>query len=126
VNLGDAFTNAPAPGIPTHLWFVVSNPSGAGRIAIVNVSSDNGGRGCLIALAPGEHPWLHHPSFIRTDMAMLAERAKLQTGVARMPPVLFMQATTPAATLRKLQQALLDCQHTRREIKTALTTQGLP
>jgi hypothetical protein len=126
VNLGDAFINAEVRNIPSHLWFVVSNPTGAARVVIVNVSSNDDGLGCLITLVPGEHPWLRHASFIRTDGAMLATVASLQAALAANPRVVFRQAPTPAPTLRKLQQALLDCQHTKLAIKAELTAQGLP
>jgi hypothetical protein len=60
LNLGYTFVDTETATHPSHLWFVVSNPDGANRVAIVNVSSDNGGLNGLDGLYVGDHPWLHH------------------------------------------------------------------
>lgn len=126
MNLGDTFTNMARPGIPTHLWFVVSHPTGAGRVVLVNISSDDDGLGDLETLVRGDHPWLAHDSFIRTDRALLATVASLQAGLAANPPVVIPREPATPAALEKLQRALRDSRHTRREIKGVLQEQGLP
>src|SRR5215813_3000653 len=112
--------------MPTHLWFVVSNVTGADRVVIVNVSSDDEGLGDLDMLLAADHPWLTHDSYIRTDRALLATVASLKAGTASKPAVLILQAPALPGCLVKLQAALVKSAHTRREIKRVLQEQSLP
>lgn len=122
MTLRDAFVNVRAGAYPSHLWFVVSNPTGANRVVTVNVSTDDGGLGDLPFLTPSDHPWLRHNSFIRTDFAVLALVPKLQELLATGRATRKNPATIPV--LRKLQQALRSSRHTKREVKLVLEEQG--
>jgi hypothetical protein len=124
VNLGDTFFNLPdGTGYPNHLWFVISNPTGAEKVVIVNIPSDDEGYGDLPVLARNDHPWMTHDSYIRTDFASLYPvrvlREKLSWGE--------LDAKQPVSTavLRKIQRGVYDSRHTEREIKLVLHDQEL-
>lgn len=124
MNLGDTFVNFAHGRIPSHLWFVVSNPTGAKQVAIVNVSSSDDGYGDLPMLVASDHPWLTHDSFIRTDFAMLASVPKLQQAI-KDPTVAVPKARATAATLAKLHLALQGSRHTKRNVRQILEEQEL-
>jgi hypothetical protein len=100
----------------------VSRPTGANRIVLVNVSSDDNGLGDLESLTPADHPWIRYRSFIRSDMAMLGSVPQVQRGLAAR--VLLPQAPLAALTLTKLQRAVRSSRHTRLDIKSVLEEQG--
>lgn len=123
MTLGDTFLNLPHGRVRSHFWFVVSNPTGAGRVAIVNVSSENDGLDGLPTLLAADHPWLKHESFIRTDFAVLAPTEKIEAAL-RNPLVAVPKTKATAETLAKLHIALRDSGHTPREVRAALEEQG--
>ena len=125
MNLGSTFVNVATPTFPSHLWFVVSHIDGANRVVIVNISSTDRGLGDLEVLNIGDHAWILHDSFIRTDMAMLSPIAAIRAALAATPAAVIAQAAATAATVTKLQRALRDSRHTRLDVKRTLQEQGL-
>src|SRR5207247_1816332 len=121
---GDTFVNVARGNIPSHLWFVVSNPTGANRIAIVNISTDPGGLSGLETLRPADHSWIDRESYIRTDKAVLASIPDIRAAFTANPPLLIAKRKASAATVTKLQQVLHGSRYTRREVRLALREQG--
>lgn len=124
MRLGDAFLNLPdGTGYPSHLWFVISNPTLAGRVVIVNVSSDDDGYGDMPIMLRTEHSWLRYDSYIRTDFALLASlrelRAKLASGA------LEAKAPLTPTVLRRIQREVHASRHTHVEVGLVLYDQGL-
>ena len=75
MNLGDTFFGALAGGI-RHLWVVISSPTSAGEVAIVNLTTRKPpcDDSCIIAV--GEHPFVKQESiaaYRRATMAMLSD-----------------------------------------------------
>jgi len=106
LNLGDTFVNAESSRYPSHLWFIVSHPDGAGRVVIVNISSDAWQLDDLEKLGPDDHPWIKHASFIRADLAMLSPVAAIEAAFKSRPPAATKEAPATSATINKLQSAL--------------------
>ena len=123
MNLGDAFVNLPdGTGYPSHLWFVITRPTGANRVAIVNISSENDGVPDLPIFRSADHSWPQHDSFVRTAEAALVpvvELTRLLTAGR-----LDKKAPLTAAALKKLQIEIHASRHTQREIVGILEDQG--
>ena len=122
MNLGDTFLTLAVGEISDHLWFVVSHPTTTGRVALVNVSSDDGGYADARTLLATDHPWLRYESYIRTDRARLGVIAKIEESIKR--KLVIPKEHAGSATVRKLQAALLAATNTRSEVKRALREQG--
>lgn len=80
MHIGQAFFNEERPGVPKHLWIVVSDPADAsGKVIIVNVSSDPGpenDRTCT--LRQGEHRTIVHISYVRYSEARIVAVTHLE------------------------------------------------
>ncbi len=93
-------------------------------MAIVNISSDADGLDDLEGIASGDHPWIKHYSFIRTDRAMLSPVAAIHAALRANPPAATAEAGAMPATVTRLQLALGRSRHTKREVKRILSDQG--
>ena len=123
MNLGDTYVNVPRGSVLSHLWLTISEPTGANRIAIVNVSSQDDGLDDLPIIGPSDHPWLTRESFLRTPQARLASIAHLREAFSK--KLLLMKERMTKATLTKVQEAVYQSKHTRRDVKMTLEDQGL-
>ena len=79
---GKTFTNLATGSIPSHLWIVLSSSSlNSGKIVIVNITSqDIGDYSCVLNV--GDHPFIHHPSYVYYAGARLVDSRQViaQTG----------------------------------------------
>lgn len=76
---GDTFINSPVPGVPSHLWIVVSDPRlDPEHVVIVNLSSNQGPQGNNCIVDPGDHDYVSRRSYVRFDMARVVSAQKLQ------------------------------------------------
>lgn len=121
---GFAFFNCEAPGVPRHLWLVLSDPAqDAERVVIANLSSKPGPDrpGCIVE--PGEHPGISRPSYLRCEHARTVAAVQLEhlAGQGLIAP------TQPAAAalLRRLRAALMASRHAPIEAAAILRHQGL-
>jgi hypothetical protein len=123
VNLGDSFVNRQAPGVPSHLWLVLSDPNVSSRVVLVNVSSDDGGYAGLTSVAPGEHAFVTHGSYIRWDKARVEDVTKVRKAIA--DGLTISQPKLSEALLTKAQKACLVSSLVPNEAKAILTAQGV-
>lgn len=123
---GDAFINVPARGVPSHLWFILSDPSKAPqRILIVNVTSAHEGRdvdsACI--LEPGEHPFIRHRSYVFYEGATTTSENNLREAVRK--GVCRITDPAPEDLLTKLRQGLMRSSHSQERFKSLLSEQDL-
>ena len=91
MNLGDSFLNH-NPGSYAHLWIVASNPSLDGSRVIFNVTTWHDGCDESCILQAGDHPFVHHTSFIayRRGQLLLSQALEIMQKMGyyqQMPPV---------------------------------------
>lgn len=120
---GFAFFNREAPGVPRHLWLVLSDPAqDAERVVIANLSTKPGPDhpGCI--MAPGEHPGISRPSFLRCEHARIVPEAHLEALAGRG----LIAPTQPGsdALLNRLRAALMASPHAPVGAKAILARQG--
>lgn len=123
MNLGDTFVNKPAPGVPSHLWMVLSDPNKELRVVLANISSDDGGNLGLVTFQPGDHPFVRNVSYVRCDKARVEN-------VADVLRVLASNSATPDTALQqklvdRAQKALLASPLVPNEAKEILIRQGV-
>ena len=121
---GFAFFNREAPGVPRHLWLVLSDPAqDAERVVIANLSTKPGpdAPGCRVM--PGEHPGISRPSFLRCEHARIVPAAQLEA----LADQGLIAPTQPGsdALLRKLRAALTASLHAPQGAKAILERQRL-
>lgn len=107
---GFAFFNREAPGVPRHLWIVLSDPGqDAEAIVIANLSTKPGpdNPGCLVA--PGAHPGVSRPSYLRSERARVVSATDLERLAEQR--LIVPTAQAPEALLRKLRTALANSPH---------------
>lgn len=121
MNLGSAFLNHARGKVPAHLWFAISNPTGANRIAIVNISSDNDGIEDLPIFEAGHHPWPAKQSYVRTFQARLAPLVEIHSAFAN--HLLAMKEPLTMDVLTKLQKDVHSCRHTPLDVRRVLEEQ---
>jgi hypothetical protein len=123
LNLGDTFVNKPAPGVPEHLWMVVSDPSKGSRVVLANVSSDDGGNPGLPTVQPGEHSFIKHASYLRCDKARVEDTASVAAAISKQ--LVVPQPSLSATVLTRVQQELLGSALVPNEAKNILRAQGI-
>lgn len=119
---GFAFFNREAPGVPRHLWLVLSDPAqDAERVVIANLSTKPGPDepGCQVM--PGEHPGVSRPSYLRSEHARIVTAAQLE----RLSSEGLISPAHPGfdALLRRLQAALAASAHAPLGAKAILERQ---
>jgi hypothetical protein len=104
---GDTFYGGGEIHPDNHLWVVINDPTQhQGEALFVNITTLKGSFAeptCI--LQAGEHPFVHHPSYIRFGGAKTAQvsqlnRAESMNLIKRQPPV-------SAMLLQRIQQAAL-------------------
>jgi hypothetical protein len=123
VNLGDTFVNKPAPGVPSHLWMVLSDPNKESRVVLANISSDDGGNRGSVTFQPGEHPFVSNVSYVRCDKARVENVADVER-VLRSSLATQNTALQPKLVDRA-QKSLLASPLVSNEAKEILIRQGV-
>lgn len=126
VKSGDTFINREFPGIPSHLWVVLSDPrQNADRVLVVNVSSSKPGRdvdaACL--LKPGDHPFISKESFAVYAKAYAPSVEKLREGLNH--GLLRFHEPVSNQLLQRLRSGAMQSSDLPREYKELLTDQKL-
>lgn len=121
---GFAFFNREAPGVPRHLWLVLSDPGrDAGQVVIANLSTKPGPDHPVCIVAPGEHPGISRPSYLRPEHARIVTAAQLELLAEQR----LIAPTNPAsdALLRRLRAALAASPHAPLGAKAILARQHI-
>ena len=123
---GDAFSNRESGSVPSHLWFILSDPSkDSEHVLIVNATSAFLGRdvdsSCI--LKRGDHPFIHHDSYIFYDRAKQTTCQRLKEGFDT--GLLRFEESASVELLQKIRTALMRSSHTEQRHKTLLRDQGL-
>ena len=126
VGFGHSFFTLQSPTVPRHLWTVVSDPTRARRVVIVNVSTkpspSRGVGDATTAVAKGEHPSVGHPSYIRPEEARLVEPEDLEKLLSAQK--LSATRAAPAQFVERLRSVLLAAADTPIEVKDVLRAEG--
>ena len=104
IGAGFTFVNQEAPGIPSHLWVVASDPDAAGRVLLVSISSQRGEIDIEVRFIKGDHPFISRPSFLRVDKVRVGQAAMVEEGLRKHVIVRSRDAT--AEMLSRAVQAL--------------------
>jgi len=121
VDVGDAYLRLTSDS-GDHLWFVCTQPNGAGEIVVFNLTTrQSWAKDLTCILKPGEHPFVVRESIVYYQRGLLLPVSKVQAGIARgtcktRPPgsPALMQkiregALQSAFTAKKLQAAIRGC-----------------
>ncbi len=124
---GQSFFTPEAEGVRRHLWIIVSDPTRAEKVAIVNLSTKPQARPESAypqhSVAAREHPAISQQSIVRCEEARVVTKAALERLLAAQK----LSPTKPAAAslIRKLQAALDASTRTPLDVKRLLVDQGL-
>jgi len=123
---GDVFINSRSGSIPSHLWFILSDPGeDPEHVLIVNATSAFQGRdvdsSCI--LKPGDHPFIRHESYIFYDGARQTAARKLKEGFET--EILRFQESASDQLLLRVRTGLMQSPHAEERHKALLRTQGL-
>ncbi len=119
-----AFFNREAPGVPRHLWMVLSDPNqDANTIVIANFSTKPGLDNPAIEARPGEHPGISRLSYLRCEKARTVSAAQLNQLIQ--DGSISQTHNTPDGLLRRMRAALANSQYTPKGIKSVLAQQRL-
>jgi len=123
---GNAFINSESGFIPSHLWFILSDPAkDSEHVLIVNATSAFHGRdvdsSCI--LKPGEHPFIRHESYIFYDGTRQTTSQKLKEGFEA--EMLRFQESVSDELLLRMRTGLMQSSHTEERYKALLRAQGL-
>ena len=123
---GDAFINSESGSIPSHLWFILSDPGkDSEHVLIVNATSSFLGRdvdnSCI--LKRGEHPFIRHESYIFYEGAKQTTMHKLIEGFET--EMLRFQESASDKLLLRMRDSLMQSPHAQERHKALLRAQGL-
>jgi hypothetical protein len=117
-DVGNTFYNQEAPGVPRHLWVVLSGPDGFGQVVIANFSTTPPAGGRMVTISHSEHKSLSQPSHLRPDHANVASLEKLQAALAKC--LIQSSQQMPVAVVERCQAALLESPVVSQNVKRAL------
>lgn len=113
-------------GVPRHLWIIVSDTSGdSENVLIVNVTSwkDGGFNDDSCTLDVGDHPSIHHKSFICYELAKVTSLRDLDRGFSDLG--LSEGEPVSGEVLTKIRAGANASPHLRNGYKKLLQRQGL-
>ena len=123
--LGQTFINEAAPGIPSHLWIVISNPATNERVVIANVSSRPCPSGEVCIIRKGEHASCSRDSYVRFQEVRVAARAQLERLLATGKLKQSRDADHDAPILKRVRRAVAASKAVPLEAVRLLHDQGL-
>lgn len=122
---GDTLFNKPTPGVPAHLWVVVSDPAkDAARVVIANLTHWDeryGDPACR--LRPGDHPFVTKDTFVNYEDAKAVGLADLEAGERR--GIFERRQPVDAALLQRIRDGLMRSEFCPNKLKRLLWEQGL-
>ena len=122
-HLGQTFINKPAPGVPPHLWMVVSDPAKGPRVVLVNVSSTKCPSGEECVIRRGEHASASHDSYVRFREVRVSDLGKVDQGLKA--GVLQQAKDLDPKILQRVQRAVVESKAVPTEAKDILRAQGV-
>jgi hypothetical protein len=122
LRLGQAFVNKEAPGVPSHLWMVLSDPARDPRIVIANLTSKRSDDRSVGVVRTGEHKYVSHDSVIAMKAVRVTTAAALEA--ARAKGLLSPTADLTPGLLSRVQKAVGASPLVVNEAKEILRTQG--
>lgn len=85
LGIGFTFINQETENLPSHLYFILSDPSADKKVAIVNATSwktrDESLNDKSCVLVPGDHPFIKHKSFVYYRKALCSPVEKIKLGL---------------------------------------------
>jgi len=124
IYLGQTFLNEAAPGIPSHLWIVISDPTKNERVVVANVSSKPCPSGEVCIIRKGEHSFCSRDSYVRFREVRVAARAQLETLLAAKKLTQSRDADHDTPILARIQRAVATSKAAMNEAVGILKSQG--
>lgn len=121
---GDTFENKSARSTPIHLWAVISDTQqSVDEIVIVNFTSwrENGDKSCL--LDKGDHPYIHHQTYINYRDAYVVTLAKLEELESK--GLITRNETLKSSILARVREGAMVSPFAKLKIRKILEDQNL-
>ena len=118
MNPGDTFIPIGSMARSEHLHVVVSSPTKAGELAVVNLTTKRWDSDTCCTVNIGEHPWVQRETVALYSGARLIGTTSLANGIVKR--VLREREPVDAALLRRLQERALSCDMTPQKVQAAV------
>ena len=124
IGLGSTFLNREAQNLPSHLWVVISKPDSSGQVAIANLTSCRGtDDDCGCFCDRGDHPFVHHKSYVNYACIKVVTLAKLNELLKK--DLIELHADASDDFLDRIWEGSTRSRFTRNEIIDLLRSQDL-
>lgn len=113
---GDSFLGPLLPDKDEHLWIVLNDPTPAGEILTVNLTSERPYSEKTVILNAGDHEFIKRPSSINYSRAQIRDAKELGKILNKRFIFISCQKFKPAI-LKKIQEGVLKSPRIRRKYK---------
>lgn len=110
---GDAVA-MPKPGrVTSHLWIILTDLDGDGKVVIVNVTSlrpDTADK--TTVLRAGDHPFIKHDSVVYYADARFADANQIEAGLGMNSPLFVQHPSCSELLIKRISEGLLTSEFT--------------